>query len=63
MIKYIIKVEPYSLLANPNGRTRIESHILTRRIGSIEQIVIGLSLDIVRCMISSIFLLIVLLSI
>jgi hypothetical protein len=47
IIKYITKVEPYSLLANLDGHTRIDSHILARYIGSIEQIVIGLGLDIV----------------
>ena len=47
IIKYITKVEPYSLLANPDEHTRMDSYILARRMGSIEQIVIGLSLDIV----------------
>jgi len=56
MIKYITKVEPYSLLANPDGRTRMDSHILARRMGSMEQIVMGLGLDMVRCTTSSIFL-------
>ena len=47
MIKYITKVEPYSLLANLDGHTRMDSYILTRYMGSIEQIIIGLGLDIV----------------
>ena len=36
MIKYITKVEPYSLLVNLDERIRINSHILTRYMGSIE---------------------------
>jgi hypothetical protein len=63
IIKYITKVEPYLLLANPDEYTHMDSHILTRYMGFIEQIIIGLGLDIVRCMTSLIFLLIVLLSI
>jgi hypothetical protein len=47
IIKYITKVEPYSLLVNLDERTRMDSYILARRMGFIEQIVIGLGLDIV----------------
>ena len=56
MIKYITKVEPYSLLNMPNGGTRTDAHILARRMGSMEQIVLALGYDMVRCTTSSVFL-------
>jgi PIF1-like helicase len=56
IIKYLTKVEPYSLLNIPNGGTRTDAHILARRMGSMEQIVMALGYDMVRCTTSSIFL-------
>jgi hypothetical protein len=56
MVKYVTKSEPLSLLSVPNGNTRMDAHVLARRIGSMETMVLALGLDIFRCSNSSIFL-------
>jgi hypothetical protein len=56
MVKYVVKVEPYSVLSKPTARTRMDVMVQARRIGSMEQIVLALGLDMVRCTTSSIFL-------
>ena len=56
IVKYVTKTEPSSLLVAPNENTRIDQHILARRLGSMEIMVMALGLDIFRCSSSSIFL-------
>ena len=56
MTKYVTKIEPLSLLDASSAGTRMDQHILARRMGSMEVMVMALGLDIFRCSTSSIYL-------
>lgn len=56
MVKYVTKAEPHSVFSTGKEESRVDQHLLARRMGSMEVMVMALGFDIFRCSTSSVFL-------